>query len=683
MGKIDRHEKNYEHARVGELLTFGHYPQGPNDEVEPITWRVLKRDSDSLLVISEKGLDAKPYNEGFNDTTWADCTLRHWLNEEFFNRAFSEQEQSLIKTSNVSNNAGPSTADRIFLLSVDEVQSLFANCKDREAKLNAYAIKNGAWTPSDGLYAGNAWWWLRSRGDCSYRAAYVIFHGVIYSDDVCTSDGSVRPAFRLAISLEHNITKPGAFFSDFGDRNPPYIPPTQEGGASSAPKVAKVSGSPSPGVNERLLKEARHIIEKAIECKYEGDLLTFGRYPQGANGEVKPINWRVLKRKPDSLLIISERGLDVKRYNEQKCDTTWSESTLRRWLNEKFLTEAFSEEERYLIKTSNVSNDADYPTRDRVFLLNGDEAERFFANNNERKCKATDYALKNHALIYGGHTWWWLRSRGRYDDLAAYVGSYGAINRDGFDVFKDGSVRPILQLAIPPTLKALEDDEELVSEAAEECSSQAPAPQDVKPAPLEDYANAQKGDRLYFGRYPQGPNDEVERITWRVLERDSDNLLVVSEKGLDAQPYNDKFVNVAWADCTLRDWLNGEFITKAFNEQEQSMIKESDLSNNAGPPTKDRVFLLSIDEARALFANSNDRRAEPTVYATNHDVYTNDNSVWWWLRSHGNYINDAAGVNSDGSINDGGHRVIGKHGCIRPALRLALDHKVMLKRKKK
>ena len=85
--------------QVSDRFEFGRYPQGANGEVEPITWRVLQRNSDSLLVIAEQGLDAKPYNEEFCDITWADCTLRRWLNGEFFNKAFNEQEQSLIKTS--------------------------------------------------------------------------------------------------------------------------------------------------------------------------------------------------------------------------------------------------------------------------------------------------------------------------------------------------------------------------------------------------------------------------------------------------------------------------------------------------------------------------------------------------------------------------------------------------------
>ncbi|MCR4784115.1 MAG: sel1 repeat family protein [bacterium] len=190
----------YANKRVGEYFEFGRYPQGPNGEIKPITWRVLRRDSNGLLVIAQHGLDAKPYNEERVDITWADCTLRHWLNGEFFNKAFNEQEQSLIKTSNLSNNAGPSTDDRIFLLSIDEATSLFANGDDRITKPVAYAIKNGAgiWGKND-RWKGNAWWWLRSRDNFSFSAAFVLHDGDVgFYSYVHISYGSVRPAF-LAI----------------------------------------------------------------------------------------------------------------------------------------------------------------------------------------------------------------------------------------------------------------------------------------------------------------------------------------------------------------------------------------------------------------------------------------------------------------------------------------------------
>ena len=193
--------------RVGDRFEFGRYPQGANGEVQPITWRVLERDSDSVLVIAEQGLDAKCYNGQRCGVTWADCTLRRWLNEEFFKEAFNEQERSLIKTSNLANNTGPSTEDRIFLLSVDEAKSFFATDNDRACKPTNYAVKNGAYKAGSlfsflfGGIAGNAWWWLRSSGYGNLRAAVVFSSGGIgdNGDGVIRSDGSVRPDLRLAL----------------------------------------------------------------------------------------------------------------------------------------------------------------------------------------------------------------------------------------------------------------------------------------------------------------------------------------------------------------------------------------------------------------------------------------------------------------------------------------------------
>ncbi|MBQ7529510.1 hypothetical protein IJT10_06370 [bacterium] len=103
----------YEDKQVGDRFEFGRYPQGGNGEEKPITWRVLRRDSDGLLVIAEMGLDAKPYHKRDCSITWSDCSLRRWLNDKFYKKAFNDQEQSLIKKTKLANNAGPSTEDNV------------------------------------------------------------------------------------------------------------------------------------------------------------------------------------------------------------------------------------------------------------------------------------------------------------------------------------------------------------------------------------------------------------------------------------------------------------------------------------------------------------------------------------------------------------------------------------------
>ena len=116
----------------GRYVALGTYPQSANgDDLTPIEWRVLARDGNKALLISRYGLDVQPYNSEKTDVTWETCTLRTWLNNTFFNKAFTSAEQATILTTTVYNfwtegntewesGGGNTTRDRIFLLSYEE-----------------------------------------------------------------------------------------------------------------------------------------------------------------------------------------------------------------------------------------------------------------------------------------------------------------------------------------------------------------------------------------------------------------------------------------------------------------------------------------------------------------------------------------------------------------------------------
>ena len=196
--------------------------------------------------------------------------------------------------------------------------------------------------------------------------------------------------------------------------------------------------------------------------------------------------------------------------------------------------------------------------------------------------------------------------------------------------------------------------------------------EDSSDSPRPAFADIQAGERFEFGSYPQGPNGEIKPITWLALRREGDSLLVVSEYGLDAEAYNEKLEKVTWEDCTLRRRLNGEFLQKAFTEQERSLIKTSVLANNAGPSTEDRIFLLSEEEADSLFSNDKDRRTKPTEYAVKNEASADESGyAWWWLRSRGSNATHAVLEEPDGDVSYRGNVDIGSV-CVRPALRIAL-----------
>ena len=83
----------------GEILSFGHFEQDGNLDhgKEPIQWIVLdKRNDGSYVLVTRYALAYKPYTVDQVDVTWETCTLRAWLNEEFYNEAFSDEEASRV-----------------------------------------------------------------------------------------------------------------------------------------------------------------------------------------------------------------------------------------------------------------------------------------------------------------------------------------------------------------------------------------------------------------------------------------------------------------------------------------------------------------------------------------------------------------------------------------------------------
>ena len=96
----------------------------------------------------------------------------------------------------------------------------------------------------------------------------------------------------------------------------------------------------------------------------------------------------------------SNYGLDAKRFDSSSND--WKNSEIRQWLNGDFYNNAFNEKEKKNINPFNGDN---------VFLLSKEEAKKYFANDESRRCKATEYAVKNGAWKSDeGYGYWWLRS---------------------------------------------------------------------------------------------------------------------------------------------------------------------------------------------------------------------------------------------------------------------------------
>lgn len=189
----------------------------------------------------------------------------------------------------------------------------------------------------------------------------------------------------------------------------------------------------------------------------KGDKITFGQYPQGENGEVLPLRWRVLDVQGDKALLLTDKLIDGRRYHGKFVDVTWETCALRKWLNGSFFKKAFSREEQSKIApvTHSTPDNPSYgttggnPTQDNIFLLSIDEVEGYFSSGSERKAYATPYAETQGCYVdkADGGSWWWLRSSGDYHYYAALVFSNGDVSYSGTNVrLNRGTVRPALWL---------------------------------------------------------------------------------------------------------------------------------------------------------------------------------------------------------------------------------------------
>ena len=206
---------------------------------EPIDWRIL--DPATGLVMCETIIDSQPYSNTiyynsnasdsryayFNDASYTNyasdyetSSIRKWLNEDFYNTAFTDSEKKKISTTTLNNDGyytskgtsgyekldSNSTNDKIFLLSYNEVRNsdygFRSNCyyydEARQAQGSDYAQSQGLFFSTISSNYGNSYWLLRSPGDNSYRCCYVHYGGISSSEcNVNTANVGVRPALNF------------------------------------------------------------------------------------------------------------------------------------------------------------------------------------------------------------------------------------------------------------------------------------------------------------------------------------------------------------------------------------------------------------------------------------------------------------------------------------------------------
>ena len=195
---------------------------------EPLKWRVL--DASTGLVICDSAIDSQPYNNYILDadgyywgdsgqtyyaSNWGNSSLRAWLNNEFYNTAFSEMQQDRIKELTRENKStydskydSNPTLDKVTLLSYNDVlnknygfsPSYNTNDTARQRKGTDYAKCQGLYVSSS--YGGTSWWRLCSPSSSDYATGVGSggWEHYSYHCDVNFTGSGVVPALNLTQS---------------------------------------------------------------------------------------------------------------------------------------------------------------------------------------------------------------------------------------------------------------------------------------------------------------------------------------------------------------------------------------------------------------------------------------------------------------------------------------------------
>jgi hypothetical protein len=206
----------------GDAVLMGVYPYGRNGRKKTVEWIILDKEADgTFLLLNSYGIEAKEYNTEAVPVTWKNCTIRKWLNGEFYENIFNEREKREIRISSIHNSTGEDTKDRIFLLSIPEAEKYISPGNKGSVKLRKYVSTVARLTPYAFRRGGDryryrhsgarfvSWWWLRSPGNSAEKAAFMGRDGEVYSDGffVQLDYGAVRAAFRTGLENYVNISR--------------------------------------------------------------------------------------------------------------------------------------------------------------------------------------------------------------------------------------------------------------------------------------------------------------------------------------------------------------------------------------------------------------------------------------------------------------------------------------------
>lgn len=361
---------------------------------EKLTWTAITKGVGTVLLLSDKVLARKAFNaEGNFVGKWKDSEIRKWLNGEFFDGVFTDDEKALIAETNIKTDVfdfdnyrtvSEYTDDRVFLLSGVEFSKYVLAIKDLSFGVPTKALLD------DGIYMADV------EGSDTVKQAC----GWILRDDGEQESGNTMDVYGYdgSVSLYgNNKTDPGGIRPAMWVYTDKALADGWKAGTAVLP--------------------ADPVLDAKLSALHVGDTVEFGTAVlRDLNLGGQKVTWKVLDETDDAWLLFSEKLIGA--YNFGKADdetVTWATSDVRAFLNgDEYLDGLFTPWERAKIKRSHIVTcggtdgwdvDPGPETDDDLFLLDREEIEKYFPNEEDRVLPEQTYWLRSPDFVRGNFSY--------------------------------------------------------------------------------------------------------------------------------------------------------------------------------------------------------------------------------------------------------------------------------------
>ncbi len=440
-------------------------------ELSPIKWVVLSQNKDRLILQSNEIIDCKIFDEDTNK--YEESKMRQWLNEDFFDLAFSKKEKEQIILSENDNGIlsndvfGGTIGDMTGLTNIIRVNERFYNRTNsndyvflpsfRDVHNEEYGfyysssksesrIKNSSdFALACGLNVGKngrSSWWTRS-SIYDYERYRVTSMGSIHYSNVSVNVVGISPCI---------VIKGNRF--EYSENKSIYRSVLDNIVAST---ITEINGTdervkPTLKVKQRYIcfgkypqsvVDDQEIIKKLNRNKngsyfklQEGEFVsqmsnTYNQRTVFSNRvrvepnhkyyfKRQPILWKILKETDDSYILQSHFLLDVMKFDE--LSTEYDDSMIRQNLNNSFLDFTFDEYERSVMLPIYKNDFITIPSSD-FLQTNVHGYPHLGSNSYTRMRRVTDFSKcigiyeTDYMFLHNGYSYWWLRTSSMKDSV--------------------------------------------------------------------------------------------------------------------------------------------------------------------------------------------------------------------------------------------------------------------------